>query len=438
MRKIFYLILVVLFFSCTKKNVDDVEVFDFGVIEFEEPFRGLLDSKPSILKKSLEYPPYKWLAPDTMILQKTFVVNFNEDAIRSNSTATLFFVDTSCKPIDGIIFHIKDDASTHNIVKIVADSLSKEITVVCKISPTIGEQIKTGKILVVGNELDEINARNIQQDSMTLAEWQVEQRLNFPWLLWLLWLLTIIIIIAIIYFIINLIIHSQGYFVIMKLFASPFKSKSIKPNLFSFSKINEDYSLGMPKSIEDGGKGRWTGRRGDSIYIFDKDQRPKTANYGNMKNQTFGELGRDLGDPSPQVRFRKGYPVFDRDPATTSQQPLEVSFPQGIGQYLKKKSNGTIDRQYLHDAAFEKIANKYGMSIDELKVFKGDSSPVSDLVKRWNCSEEEVWRRCNNPHKIQRVLHEVEDAKRVQLVPRIYHDNVTHSGGVEKVAKHIF
>ena len=437
MKKIFDLSIVTLFISCSRNDGKEIEVYDFGIVEFEEPFRGVLDSQPSILKKSLEYPPFKWLAPDTMVLQKTFVVNFNEDAIRSNSTATLLFVDSIYKPIEGVIFHLAGDTSTFNMVKIVADSLSKEITVICKISPIVGEQIKTGKVVVVANELDKINEKSIQQDNITFAEWQAEQKLNIPWILWTLWLKTAILIIVIIILLIIAIIKYTPY-IMAELNAFTFTPKYGVASFFSFFKTNKDYSMGTPLSLEAGGKGRWTGRRGDSVYIFDKNQRPKTANYGNMKNQTFGELGSDLGDQNPQVRYRKGYPIFDRDPATKSKRPLEVSFSEGIGKYLKKKSNGTIDRQYLHEATFKKMAKEYGMSIEELKVFKGDSSPVSVLAEKWNCSEHEVWRRCNNPHQIQRVLHEVEDGKRVQLVPRIYHDNVTHSGGVEKVSKHIF
>ena len=330
MRKIFYITLVTLLFSCSKNNEQEKTIYDFGMVEYEEPFRGILKSQPSILKQSLKYPPYKWLAPDTMSLQKTFIVDFNEDAVRSNAKATLYFVDLNNSPLDGVSFRLADGSISENLVTIIADSLHKEITIICDIHPSIGEQVKTGKITIAGNDLDQINSSSLQQDHMMLAEWKVEQKLNIPWLLWLLWLTTVIIIIVVAIVIVKFIIVVAA------------KAAKYILCFMSTSFVAIDYSLGAPLSITEGGKGRWTGRRGDSTYIFDLKQRPKTTNYGNMNNQTFGELGKDLGDSNPQVKYRKGFPVFDRDPATKSKRPLEVSFREGIGPYLKKKSNGTV------------------------------------------------------------------------------------------------
>ena len=199
-----------------------------------------------------------------------------------------------------------------------------------------------------------------------------------------------------------------------------------------------DYSSGTPLNSD---LGHWTDERGNSDYVFNKNAKPSSKNYGNPKGKTFGEMGKDLGDPNPKVRFEKGEPVF-RDPATKSGKPLEVTFDEGIDQHIDKgkviaTNGGKVDRQRLHEEAFKRLAEKLGVSVDELKVFKGDSEPVKRLMERWGCSEEEVWRRCNNPHHIQRVFHEMKDGKTVQLVPRMYHDNVTHKGGIEKVVRSI-
>lgn len=199
-----------------------------------------------------------------------------------------------------------------------------------------------------------------------------------------------------------------------------------------------DYSSGTPLNSD---LGNWTGERGNSDYVFNKDAKPSSKNYGNPEGKTFGEMGKDLGDPNPKVRFEKGEPVF-RDPATKSGKPLEVTFDEGIDQYIDKgkviaTNGGKVDRQRLHDKAFKQLAEKYGKSVDEIKVFKGDSEPVRRLMERWGCSEKDVWDKCNNPHHIQRVLHEMKDGKTVQLVARMYHDNVAHKGGIEKVVRSI-
>ncbi|MBQ8810721.1 MAG: hypothetical protein IJZ70_00210 [Bacteroidales bacterium] len=422
MKKLVYLILAAAFISCTNNIGKDDPLYDFGVVEYEEPFCGLLKKQPSILRKSLNLPPYSWLAPDTLSLEKTFIVDFNEDAIRSNATATLFFTDSLNSTINSVKFYTHDRHIKNDKLTIVADSLTKVVTIGCRIDPQVGEKEITGNLFVTCENIDQINSISIQQDIVKLADWRVEQKISIPWLLWLLWALTALIIIII------------GVVILISLFYALQYTTPIVIQLFSAV----DYSLGTPLSVTDGGKGNWTGVRGNSTYEFDLNQKPKTSNYGNMKDQTFGELGNDLGDPKPQVRFRKGYPRFDRDPATKTHKPLEVSFKDGIGKYLKKKTNGSIDRQYLHEVAFNKLAEKYNISLDEIKVFKGDSAPVAKLAEQWGCTETEVWKKCNNPHKIQRVLHEVEDGVRVQLVPRIYHDNVTHVGGVEKVSKYLF
>lgn len=195
-----------------------------------------------------------------------------------------------------------------------------------------------------------------------------------------------------------------------------------------------DYSYNTPRDSE---KGHWDGDRGNSNYVFNPDSKPSSKNYGNLEDKTYREMGEDLGDPEPYVRFEKGYPVFDKDGGTANGKPLEIEIPEGIDKYIddKDKISGKVDREKLHEVAFARLAEKYGVSIDELKVFKGDSEPVQRLAQQWGCSEEEVWEKCNNPKHIQRVLHEKEDGKTIQLVPRIYHDNVNHKGGIEKVVK---
>ena len=189
-----------------------------------------------------------------------------------------------------------------------------------------------------------------------------------------------------------------------------------------------------------GSRGKWEGNRGDSEYLLNPESRPKNKNYSNPENKTVAELGADVGDPSPAIKYENGYPVFDRDYPAPGGKPMSISFDikQCINEgEVVRKGGKDITRTKIHEKAYEEMARKYNMSVDELKVFKGDSEPVERLAKQWGCSESEVWARCNNPNKVQRVFHECEDGKTVQLVPRLYHDNADHVGGIEKVAKEI-
>ena len=67
----------------------------------------------------------------------------------------------------------------------------------------------------------------------------------------------------------------------------------------------------------------------------------------------------------------------------------------------------TGDRQYLHEAAFSKLANQLGCSVQNIKEIK--------------------------EHK-NLVWHEETDCKTMQLVVREVHDNVKHFGGIAMLA----
>jgi hypothetical protein len=189
--------------------------------------------------------------------------------------------------------------------------------------------------------------------------------------------------------------------------------------------------------------GHWAGPKGDSEYILDLNRVPSQKTYDNPLGKTVKELGEDLNDPNPSVLFRNGYPVFDKDGGTATGKPLQVFFEEGIDKYIDKeevirKKGKNINRQELHEEAFKRMAQAMGISVDELKVFKGDEAAARRLADEWGCSLDEVFSRCNNPHRIQRVLHECEDGKTIQLVPRLYHySGMVHNGGIEKVASEL-
>lgn len=197
-----------------------------------------------------------------------------------------------------------------------------------------------------------------------------------------------------------------------------------------------------PQTPNNGVKGKWNGEKGNSEFVFDPNVTPPNKNYANLEGKTFAELGNDVNDKHPSVNFRNNYPVFDKDGGTPDGKPLQVFFENGIGEYINhdevlRKKGKNINRDKLHEEVYERLAKQLGKMVDEIKVFKGDLAAAERLADKWNCSVDEVFRRCNNPKRVQRVPHECEDGKTVQLVPRVYHDYVSHDGGIERVAAEI-
>lgn len=447
MKKLFYTLLVVCSLSACG-DTDYAELadcqLDFGQGEYEEPFVGVLKQKPEILRKSLHFPPYSWLAPDTLVLKKELAIDFNEESIRSKSTATISLVDSSYNPIQNLQLYINNNPVSKGSFTVKADSLSKSLVISCKVHPDLGDKEAKGYIMVQGNELDLVNSKSIQQDINSIGTWNLKQTYNIPWLLWLLWLLTAAIVIALCVIGVWCIVKS---FIILVKFITAMRIPPLKfSNKCSYKRYHakkqckseeqkeenndEDYHTRMPRN---GNKGMWTGKRGNSTFVFFKNSKPKSANYGNENDLTFEEMGQLLGDSNPGVTYKHGFPDFDRDPDTPNGKPYEVSFSTGIEKYLNP--NNLDNRQKLHEEAFNKLKDKLGISYDEIDVFKGNSAAAEKLAKEWNCSVNEVWKRCNNPHHIQRVWHEETDCKTLRLVPRMYHDNVAHDGGISIVKK---
>ncbi len=229
------------------------------------------------------------------------------------------------------------------------------------------------------------------------------------------------------------------------------KTKKVKVSKSKISDVPENKSNNVavdtkhktPRTPQNNKNGKWIGEKGNSEYVLDRNNRPSQANHGNPGNKTVGEMGDELNDPNPSVKYKNNYPVFDKDGGTVDGKPLQTTFENGIGEYLDRdeiirKRGKNINRENLHEAAYRKIAEQLGVSVDEVKVFKGDKAAAERLAQIWGCSIDEVFDMCNNPKKISRVLHECEDGKTVQLVPRLYHyTGLAHFGGVEKVVNEI-
>jgi len=175
-------------------------------------------------------------------------------------------------------------------------------------------------------------------------------------------------------------------------------------------------------------QGSWSGEKGESVFMPDNlDAVPRRGQYSNMRNLTWREILKENGCEQG-IPYKNG----EVDYEALHQVYARVTFDgdKGIGEYLRPK-NGNYDRQYLHEEAYARLARQKGVSVEEVKVYKGDTAPVVSLMAEWCCTEQEVWRRCGNPERRVRVCHECADGRTVILVPRELHDHLSHCGGVE-------
>ena len=205
MKKAGYLLLILFLLSSCGKKDEACKMYDFGSGEYKQPFRGLLKNEPKILVKSLQYPPFKWLAPDTLELKKDFEIVFNEEAIRSKAVANISFCNSANQIVPHLQFYANGKPFINGQYTIHANSLVKELCIKCRIDPKFGEKAVVGFVNINGKDLDNVNNFNlISQEYNRVADWQIEQEYKRPYLLWLLWLLTAIIIIALILYILYL------------------------------------------------------------------------------------------------------------------------------------------------------------------------------------------------------------------------------------------
>lgn len=198
MRRLLYMILGVVTFcniSCSEKE-EQLPLFDFGSQKYNEPFVGVLSSRPKILVKSLDYPPFSWFKSDTILLSKKIEIEFNEDCIRSKSRATIYLTDTLFRPFIGINI-IKDGKICKDFhFYLRADSLLKQCKIGIQVSPQLGDSLLNGYILAKGDNLDDANGVLLQNDNNIIATWKVRQKIGWPIMIWTLWIFCITLLIV--------------------------------------------------------------------------------------------------------------------------------------------------------------------------------------------------------------------------------------------------
>ena len=186
------------FLSCSWDNEETLPYFNFGEATYKEPFVGLLKSRPKILVKSLQYPPFSWVAPDTVTFKKKFDVTFNNECIRSKSEALVQIKDSLYMPVKGLTVNMNGQFCSEGYFTITADSLSKKVALQFVLSPSAGDTVFNGLILVHGKELDKANGVDLQHESNVVASWKAEQKIGWPILLWLFWLICLVLLLALV------------------------------------------------------------------------------------------------------------------------------------------------------------------------------------------------------------------------------------------------
>lgn len=201
---LFGLVLMLCCFSCKKVEETIVSV-DLGEGKYKEPFRGLLSSHPQWLVSTLDWPVLRSLRPDTLVLTKTIEIGFNEDAVRSHSTATIQFVDDSCNRLEGVKVYCNGKFVDSDGYVVEASSEPQLINIAYKIDPLKKEYTETGHFIISGVELDEVNAIKLSSDvPQNVADWTFTQKIGWPLMIWLIWLIMALLIIAIVSWLIYL------------------------------------------------------------------------------------------------------------------------------------------------------------------------------------------------------------------------------------------
>lgn len=210
MKKIILIILCIascLLVSCDTKS--ELTSIDFGSAEFEEPFRGLLASHPSWLVATLDWPILRSLKSDTIVLSKSVKLEFNEDAVRSNSSAYIVFGNKNGnREHHAYQFFCNDELVGADGYRVQATTEPQELSIKVKIHPAIGDSTELGYLSIYGNEIDEVNSIALTEEGwQRIAQWSFTQEIGLPWLIWLIWLLLLLIAVAIIVLVIYLLIQ---------------------------------------------------------------------------------------------------------------------------------------------------------------------------------------------------------------------------------------
>ena len=479
MKKLFLIlsILPILFWVSCDEERAKVCNFDFGEGEYEEPFRGFLSSKPDILVKSLEYPPFSWLKSDTLVLNRKIEISFNEECIRSKSKAKITFCSTSYKPFENVKIYCNDTLLQNNTYYTKATSDPIVLDIKIKIHPDFGEQLANGFIMVYGTDIDEVNGTSLTEEGMHPVEkLAFSQKIGWPIMIWLLWLLIVIIIIIAIIFIIYLIIKlikslisslsiatksrikqkNSMYYKNKKEEDEPWyikKARELEREVYSRSTVTSKYEkfeelrlhinitadtnpdlnercyqamrpstqkaldkrneIWWGKTPKNGIRGKWTGERGMSTYILN----PISRAYKRAKPFGMTECKYD----------NYGTPNFD--------SITENGSIVNISDLYDNYSASGLDKRGGSWNSIQEVAQRQMADNMEYKIHSWwKQNHPGEIFEKYDAFYK--WRNANDL-----VPHEDNNCKTMRLVKRPVHEIFKHCGGIANakiVKKYLF
>ena len=194
-----------LLISCQQQ--EQFATIDFGTAEFEEPFRGLLASQPSWLVATLDWPILRILKSDTVVLSKTIEIGFNEDAVRSNSSARIFFVDENGNTSKKYQISCNNTPMGKDGYDLKATSEPQQLELVVKVDPSIGDTTVRGYISIMGNEIDEVNSIPLTEEgAQNVAQWSFTHEIGWPLMIWKIWMFLLILLIILIVYLLKFLV----------------------------------------------------------------------------------------------------------------------------------------------------------------------------------------------------------------------------------------
>ena len=265
-----------------------VEKMSFKKATYKEPFQGPFRWCRRYLEPTLNFPPYKWCVSDTALTTMPVLISFNEESMRSHSRIRL-----EMKGAD-------DNTSTHLItyndgktefISAYAEPDTVDISV--KILPGIPTTKFEGKIVAYVENIDEINGIESTSNSMNVGIWSLKYKKGWPVILWLLWIASLLLVLAII---------AYTVYWLVKGLSLLFHAININNGSNSVL-VNTSFATRVPKS-----NGKWSGKEGDSMFIPDKNVRPKNKKYNNMHNKTYGQILKENGIKG--INYKNRQPDF--------------------------------------------------------------------------------------------------------------------------------
>lgn len=186
MKNIFACIIVLLMgcicFSCRQEKpheYEDLSNLDFGIKSYpQEPINGIS-----------KYPPFSWFASKPVKVNSELEIDFNEDAIRSQSSGQIFFVDENGNRVNGMVLGNLSSPSFNVTAKDGKQIIPIEYTV----DPVVGDSILTGSIVMIGNGIDKVNHTDLTPTATPIGSWTMHHKLGVNWIQWILLILICII-----------------------------------------------------------------------------------------------------------------------------------------------------------------------------------------------------------------------------------------------------